>query len=46
MNNIDCRIPLEALDDDLFDMHCEEESEDALSNSYVGQSVARVGSLA
>jgi hypothetical protein len=43
---INCRIPFEALDDDLFDMHCErEESEDARSKDYVGQSVTRVRSL-
>ena len=45
MCEINCRIPFEALDDDLFDMHCEEESEDARSNDYVSQSEAIVSSL-
>lgn len=46
MYEINRRIPFEALNDDLFDMHREsEESEDARSSDYGGQSVVRVSSL-
>lgn len=46
MHEITRRVPFEALDDNLLDMHCEGKSEDARSNDDVSQSVAIVTSLA